>query len=137
MLNEVRLIGNVGKEPDLRYTANGIAVASFSLATSEKFKDKSGEIQEKTEWHNIVVWRGLAENVGKNLDKGRQVYVGGKLQTRKYQDKNNQDRYIVEIVADQVKFLGKADRSPANAAEKSGQASEEDYYSSLPEEIPF
>lgn len=137
MLNEVRLIGNVGQQPELRYTPNGVAVATFSLATSEKFKDKNGEVQEKVEWHNIVVWRGLAENVGKYLDKGRQVYVGGKLQTRKYQDKNNQDRYIVEIVADQVKFLGKADRSPANAAEKSGQASEEDYYSSLPEEIPF
>ncbi|KIH76242.1 single-strand binding protein [Geoalkalibacter ferrihydriticus] len=105
-INKVILVGNLGKDPELRYTPSGVAVATFSLATSERYKDKSGEQQEKTEWHNIVAWRQLAEICGKYLHKGKQIYIEGKIQTRKYQDRDGNDRYITEIVADQMQMLG-------------------------------
>jgi len=81
-VNKVILVGNLGKDPELRYTPAGAAVATFSLATSERYKDKSGEMQEKTEWHNIVAWRQLAEICGKYLHKGKQIYIEGRIQTR-------------------------------------------------------
>ena len=109
MLNEVRLIGRLGKNPELRYTASEVAVAEFSLATSERFKAKDGETQERTEWHNIVVWKGLAETCHKFLTKGKLVFVGGKIKTRSYDDRDGNKRYITEIVADQVKFLDKVE----------------------------
>lgn len=109
MLNEVRLIGRLGKNPELRYTPSGDAVAEFSLATSERFKAKDGENQERTEWHNIVVWKGLAETCHKFLTKGKLVFVGGKIKTRSYDDREGNKRYITEIVADQVKFLDKVE----------------------------
>jgi single-strand DNA-binding protein len=100
------LIGNLGKDPELAYTASGTAKCRFSLATTEKF-DKAGVAQEKTEWHNIVVWGKQAENVAKFLAKGRQVYIEGKIQTRSWDDeKTGQRRYITEINAYKVKFLG-------------------------------
>lgn len=105
-INKVILVGNLGKDPELRYTASGVPVATFSLATSERYKDKSGDMQDKTEWHNIVAWRQLAEICGKYLHKGKQVYIEGKIQTRKYQDRDGNDRYITEIVADQMQMLG-------------------------------
>jgi single-strand DNA-binding protein len=106
MLNKVQLIGHLGKDPELRYTSSGIAVATFSLATSEKRK-KDGETITKTEWHNIVTWRSLAELCEKYLKKGRLVFIEGKIQTRSYDDRDNNKRYITEIVADNVKFLEK------------------------------
>jgi len=105
-VNKVILVGNLGKDPELRYTPSGAAVASFSLATSERFKDRNGEMQEKTEWHNIVAWRQLAEICGKFLHKGKQVYIEGKIQTRSYDDRDGNKRYITEIVADQMQMLG-------------------------------
>ena len=105
-VNKVILVGNLGKDPELRYTSSGTAVASFSLATSERFKDRSGEQQEKTEWHNIVVWRNLAEICGKYLHKGKQVYIEGRIQTRSYDDRDGNKKYITEIVADQMQMLG-------------------------------
>ncbi|MFC4159534.1 single-stranded DNA-binding protein [Chitinimonas lacunae] len=107
-LNKVLLIGNLGRDPEVRYMPNGEAVANFSIATTEKWKDKSsGQMQEKTEWHNIVMYRRLAEIAGQYLKKGSQVYIEGRLQTRKWQDKNtNQDRYTTEIIADEMKMLG-------------------------------
>ena len=105
-VNKVILVGNVGKDPELRYTSSGTAVTTFSLATSERFKDKSGEQQEKTEWHNIVAWRNLAEICGKYLQKGKQVYIEGKIQTRSYEDRDGNKKYITEIVADQMQMLG-------------------------------
>jgi single-strand DNA-binding protein len=105
-INKVILVGNLGKDPELRYTPSGAAVATFSLATSERYKDKSGEMQEKTEWHNIVAWRQLAEICGKYLHKGKQVYIEGKIQTRSYDDRDGNKRYITEIVADQMQMLG-------------------------------
>ena len=107
MLNKVQLIGNLGKDPELRYTASGTAVATFSLATSTKHKNKDGDFVEKTEWHNIVVWRQLAELCSQFLHKGRLVFIEGKIQTRSYDDRDGNKRYITEIIADNVKFLEK------------------------------
>ena len=105
-VNKVILVGNLGKDPELKYTPSGAAVATFSLATSERYKDKQGEQQEKTEWHNIVAWRQLAEICGKYLHKGKQVYIEGRLQHRSYDDRDGNKRYITEIVADQMQMLG-------------------------------
>jgi single-strand DNA-binding protein len=107
-VNKVILVGNLGKDPELRYTASGTAVANFSLATTERYKDRDGNSQEKTEWHNIVAWRQLAEICGKYLTKGKQVYIEGKIQTRSYDDRDGNKRYITEIVADQMQMLGRA-----------------------------
>lgn len=107
-VNKVILVGNLGKDPELRYTASGTAVATFSLATTERFKDRDGSQQEKTEWHNIVAWRQLAEICGKYLHKGKQVYIEGKIQTRSYDDRDGNKRYITEIVVDQMQMLGRA-----------------------------
>ncbi len=103
-LNKVMLIGNLGKDPELKYTPSGVAVATFSIATSEQWKDQDGNAQERTEWHNIVAWRKLAEIVGEYLKKGKKVYVEGKLQTRNY-EKDGVKRYVTEIVADQLIML--------------------------------
>src|SRR5512142_2019347 len=105
-LNKVMLIGGLGKDPEVRYTASGTAVASFSMATTEKFKGKSGEWEEKTEWHNVTLWARLAEIAGEYLAKGSQVYIEGRLQTRKWQDKDGQDKYTTEIVANAMQMLG-------------------------------
>lgn len=105
-VNKVILVGNLGKDPELRYTPSGDAVATFTIATSERFKGRDGQLQEKTEWHNIVAWRQLAEICGKFLHKGKQVYIEGKIQTRSYDDRDGNKRYITEIVADQMQMLG-------------------------------
>jgi single-strand DNA-binding protein len=106
-VNKVILIGNLGNDPDIRYTAGGAAVANISLATAESWRDKeSGEKQERTEWHRVVFFGRLAEIVGEYLRKGSQVYVEGRLQTRKWQDKEGTDRYTTEIVANEMQMLG-------------------------------
>ena len=105
-VNKVILVGNLGKDPELRYTPSGAAVATFSIATTDRFKDKDGN--QKTEWHNIVAWRQLAEICGKYLHKGKQVYIEGRIQTRSYDDRDGNKRYITEIVADQMQMLGRA-----------------------------
>jgi single-strand DNA-binding protein len=107
-VNKVILVGNLGKDPEVRYTASGTAVANFTLATSERFKDRDGNPQERTEWHNIVAWRQLAEICGKYLVKGKQVYIEGKIQTRAWEDRDGNKRYTTEIVADQMQMLGRA-----------------------------
>ncbi len=105
-LNKVLLIGNLGKDPELSYTASGIAVAKFSIATNERWKDNEGNFQERTEWHNVIAWRKLAEICGQYLKKGSKVYVEGKLQTRSWDDKNTgQKRYATEVVADDLIML--------------------------------
>jgi single-strand DNA-binding protein len=104
-LNKVMLIGNLGKDPELRYTASGTPVASFSLATSDRIKGKNGEWEEKTEWHNITLWSRLAEIAGEYLSKGKTVYIEGRLQTRKWQDKDGKDRYTTEIVGEKMQML--------------------------------
>jgi single-strand DNA-binding protein len=100
-INKVILVGNLGQDPEIRYTADGRPIANFSIATSESWKDKnSGEKREKTEWHRVVVFGKLAEICGEYLSKGRQVYIEGKLQTRKWQGQDGQDRYTTEVVID-------------------------------------
>ena len=105
-VNKAILVGNLGRDPELRYTASGTAVCTFSIATSERYKNRDGQQQEKTEWHNIVAWRQLAEICGKYLHKGKQVYIEGKIQNRSYDDRDGNKRYISEIVADQMQMLG-------------------------------
>lgn len=104
-VNKVILIGNLGADPELKYTANSKALCNLRIATTEVYKDKSGQRQEKTEWHRITVWGDTAENCSKYLSKGRSVYIEGRLQTRSY-DKDGQKHYATDIVADRVVFLG-------------------------------
>lgn len=114
-VNKVILVGNLGNDPDIRYTAGGAAVANISIATAESWKDKnSGEQQERTEWHRVVFFGRLAEIVGEYLRKGSQVYVEGRLQTRKWQDKEGHDRYTTEIVANEMQMLGSKSGGSAN-----------------------
>ncbi len=106
-LNKVMLIGNLGKDPDVRAIPSGVKVASFSIATSENYTTKDGQKVDKTEWHNIVLWRGLAEIAEKYLHKGTQVYIEGRLQTRSWDDQNGNKRYTTEIIGDSMVMLGK------------------------------
>src|SRR6059036_1532447 len=105
-VNKALLIGNLGKDPEVRFTASGRAVARFPVATSEVWNDAEGQRQERTEWHNVVVWGKQAETCGQYLAKGRQVYVEGSIRTRQYDDKEGNRRYITEIIAQRVQFLG-------------------------------
>ncbi len=105
-VNKVILVGNLGKDPEVRHLENGASVANFSIATSETYKDKNGNRQEQTEWHNVVLWRGLAQIAEKYLRKGSQIYVEGKLKTRSWQDKDGNTRYTTEVVGDQMTMLG-------------------------------
>ena len=105
-INKVILVGNLGNDPEVRYMPNGNAVANLSLATSESWKDQQGQVQERTEWHRLTMYRRLAEIAGEYLKKGSQIYVEGKLQTRKWQDQQGQDRYTTEIIVDQMQMLG-------------------------------
>src|SRR5512144_1908489 len=105
-VNKVILVGNLGADAELRYTGGGMAVANFRIATTEVWKDKDGQKQEQTEWHRISLWGKQAEAVSKYVVKGKQVYVEGRIQTRKWQDKEGQDRYTTEIKADRVTLLG-------------------------------
>jgi single-strand DNA-binding protein len=106
-VNKVILIGNLGKDPEVKYTPTGTAVAKFSLATNERYKDKAGEWQDRTEWHNIVAWQRLAEIAGEYLKKGRSVYVEGRIQTHSWEDKQSgQKKYMTEIIANDLVLLG-------------------------------
>ena len=106
-INKVILVGNLGGDPETRYTASGAAITNITLATSESWRDKqSGETQERTEWHRVVFFNRLAEIAGEYLRKGRQVYIEGSLRTRKWQDQNGQDRWTTEIVANEMQMLG-------------------------------
>src|ERR1044072_4110396 len=106
-VNKVILIGNLGKDPEVRYTANGRAVARFPIATSEVWNDAEGNRQERTEWHNIIVWGKQGETCGQYLAKGRQAYIEGSIRTRSYDDKSAQKRYVTEIIAQRVRFVGR------------------------------
>ncbi len=121
-LNKVMLIGNLGKDPEVRYTTGGTAVASFSIATSEKFKNRNGEFEERTEWHNVVLWGRQAEIAGEYLAKGRTVYIEGRLQTRKWQDKDGRDRWSTEVVGERMQMLGgKGEGGGGRSGGRSGQ----------------
>ncbi len=133
-VNKVILVGNLGRDPEVRYMPNGEAVCNFSIATTDSWKDKSGAKQERTEWHNIVMYRKLAEIAGEYLKKGRPVYVEGRLQTRKWQTKEGQDRYTTEIIADQMQMLGGRDGGGSNASYDGGmdQGGMDDYNQAPP-----
>ncbi len=105
-VNKAILIGNLGRDPEMRYTPNGQAVTKFSIATTERFKDKNGEQQERTTWHNIVAWGRQAEVAKEYLSKGRPVYIEGRIDNRSYDDKDGNKRYISEIVVQRMQFLG-------------------------------
>ena len=123
-VNKVILIGNLGKDPEVRYGANGGAMANITLATSESWKDKNtGEQVDKTEWHRVVFFRRLAEIAGEYLKKGSKVYIEGKLQTRKWQDKSGQDRYTTEVVANEMQMLDSKGGGSANFNQDSAASS--------------
>lgn len=123
-VNKVILIGNLGRDPEVRYTPNGLAVANLTIATSEVWKDKqSGENQERTEWHRVVMYQRLAEIAGEYLRKGSKIFIEGRLQTRKWQDKNTgQDRYTTEIIADSLQMLDGKGGSGDSSYEKPSAA---------------
>ena len=142
-VNKVILVGNLGQKPEMRYTATQSAVANLSIATTESWKDKeSGEMRDKTEWHRVVFFGKLAEIVEKYLDKGSSVYVEGKLQTRKWQDKNGADRWTTEIVGNELTMLGSRSQNDTGMSNKnqteSPFPSEDDSGSGLTDDdIPF
>jgi len=110
------LIGNVGKDPDIRHLESGTAVANLTLATTERYKDRNGEMQEQTEWHNVVLWRGLADVTERFVRKGSQIFIEGKIRSRSWEDQSGQKRYTTEIVADNMQLLGRRSDNPANAS---------------------
>lgn len=118
-INKVILVGNLGKDPEIRYTTNGTAVATLRVATSETWMDKNGERTERTEWHQVVLWGKLAETASQYLTKGKQAYFEGRLQTREWQDKEGQRRFTTEIVANQMLLLGRGD-GPAGGGPAAG-----------------
>jgi single-strand DNA-binding protein len=125
-VNKVNLIGNLGRDPEVRYTQGGSAVANFTMATTDTWQDQAGEKKERTEWHRIVVWGKQAEIVGEYLRKGRPVYVEGSLQTREWTDREGNKRYTTEVRAQRIQFLGRPDdRGAAAAAPAASTAPEE------------
>ena len=146
-VNKAILVGHLGRDPEIRYSANGAAIANVSIATSESWKDKqSGETQERTEWHRVVFFGRLAEIVGEYLKKGSQVYVEGRLQTRKWQDQSGNDRYTTEIVASDMQMLGGRGAGSAGggsydqsrpAASGGGEAAPEIAAEDFDDDIPF
>jgi single-strand DNA-binding protein len=149
-LNKVMLIGNVGKDPVIRHIENGGTTANFSLATTERYRDKNGTLQENTEWHNIVCWRTTAETVEKFVKRGTQLFVEGKLRYREWKDQNGQDRYTTEIIASGITLLGrKSDNAggpvpyaqsnitPASAVRKEESNFEPDENSADVDDLPF
>ncbi|CAB4127873.1 Ssb Single-stranded DNA-binding protein [uncultured Caudovirales phage] len=130
-VNKVIVMGNLGKDPEVRHMPNGDAVCNFSVATTESWKDKDGTKKDKTEWHNIVIYRKLAEIAGEYLKKGRPVYLEGRLQTRKWQDKEGKERYTTEIIADQMQMLGGREETAPKVAEQP-KASFDDMESDIP-----
>lgn len=134
-VNKVILLGNLGKDPELRYTNSGVAVATFSLATSEQRRDASGTMQEKTEWHNIVAWSKLAEICGEYLKKGSKIYLEGRLQYRTYDDKNGVKRYVTEIVMDQMVMVDS--RGGTQAASEPAPSQQSESSAEKLDDLPF
>jgi single-strand DNA-binding protein len=134
-VNKVILIGNLGKDPELRYTPSGQAVATFSIATTDKWRDKDGQLQERTDWHNIVLWGRQAELANEYLKKGRSVYLEGRIQTRNYDDKDGVKRYITEIIVQRMQFLG--GRAEGGAEQAAPPPEEPAESTSEDDDLPF
>jgi len=130
-MNKAMIIGNLGNDPEVRYTQNETPVATFSVATTERWKDPEGNKQERTEWHRVVAWRGLAEVCGEHLKKGSKVYIEGKLQTRKWEDNDGNIRYTTEIVARDMEMLG--GRQNYGDSAPNGENEEPP----MPDDVPF
>ena len=137
-VNKAILIGNLGRDPELRYTQSGQAVVNFSIATSENWTDKNGERKERTEWHRVVVWGKAGENCAQYLSKGRTVYVEGRIQTREWEDREGQKRTTTEINAQTVTFLGGAGagRSASGAEAEAGTGTSDSSQSAGPDPSP-
>lgn len=131
MLNKVILIGRLGRDPETRFMPNGEAVCNFSVATSEKYTDKNGQRQEATEWHNVTMYRKLAEIAGEYLKQGSQVYIEGKIKSRKYTDKNGAERTAYDIIANEMKMLGGNAQTPAQKPQPA-QAQDD-----ISDDVPF
>jgi single-strand DNA-binding protein len=131
-VNKVILVGNLGKDPEIRHLEGGVAVANFTLATSEYYKDKSGNRIEQTEWHSVVVWRGLADVAEKYLKKGMTVYVEGKIRSRSWDDKEGVKHYKTEIVGDALTILSKKENNQSNSPEDHGSS-----FSKTEDDLPF
>jgi single-strand DNA-binding protein len=139
-INKVILVGNVGKDPDVRYLDNGVVKCSFSLATSESYKNKAGEKVTNTEWHNIVIWRELAKTAEAYVKKGMQLYIEGKISTRSYQDKDGIQRRITEITADTFQMLGRKQEGQQTAEHEEKPKSEPSPTEETPndaDDLPF
>jgi len=137
-VNKVILIGNVGKDPEIRHIeANNVSVAKFPLATSETYKNKSGEKVTNTEWHNVVMWRYLAEFAEKYIKKGNQIFVEGKITSRSYDDKDGNKRYITEIIADNVRLLGRRDNNNTDESKNTTNSEFDNVKSSETDDLPF
>jgi single-strand DNA-binding protein len=136
-VNKVILIGNLGKDPEVKYTPSGTAVAKITLATNERFKDKAGEWQDRTEWHNVVLWARLAEIAGEYLKKGGKVYIEGRLQTRSWDDKNtNQKKYMTEVVANDLVLLSGRGDGESSGYSRAAAANNFDQRTPEPEHAP-
>lgn len=140
-VNKVILVGNLGKDPEVKYLEGGIAIAKFPLATTETIKDKNGQKQDQTEWHNVVLWRGLAEIAEKYLKKGQMIYLEGKIRSRSYDDKDGNKRYITEIVGDTMQMLGKKTDGGESGSGNASTVSSQDPISMPPategDDLPF
>ena len=136
-VNKVILVGNLGKDPEVRYLDSGVAVANFSLATTENYNNKQGEKVSQTEWHNIVLWRGLAEVAEKWLKKGSSVYIEGKIRTNKWEDKEGNTRYNTEILADNMTMLGNRINADVSDNNDSKTASEIKSVNDENDDLPF
>ncbi len=138
MINKVVLIGHLGQDPEVKHLESGVAVANFSVATKEIYKDKNGEKVTQTEWHRVVMWRGLAEVAEKYLNKGELVYIEGRLRTRSWDDKDGNKRFTTEVFADVMKMLGKKSDLSAPGKHESGSGMEEsDPEASGNDDLPF
>ncbi len=136
-VNKVILVGNLGKDPEVRHLESGIAVANFSLATTETYKNKNGERVSQTEWHSIVLWRGLAEVAEKYLKKGHSIYIEGKLKTRSWDDKDGNKRYTTEIFGDNMVMLGKKEQVNSEGAAKVEEPDFTPKQDSTEDDLPF
>ena len=138
MINKAILVGNLGSDPELRYTQSGTAVATLSIATSRQWKDKDGQKQEETEWHRVAVWDKIAEFCGNYLKKGMKVYIEGRIQTRKWQDSDGKDKYTTEIVAHTVQNLSpKQENEPPSQNQQRGQQELYPNAESVGDDVPF
>lgn len=138
-INKVILVGNLGKDPELKQTPSGTAVCTFPLATTNRYKNKNGEQVEHTEWHNIVAWRNLAEICGKYLHKGKQIYTEGKILNRSYDDRDGTKRYVTEIVINEMQMLGhrESKNEDSNYLQSKGVHTNNDDWHIDPDKVPF